>query len=320
MQPRNEMRPYHPALPTIADTEKQAQAPAFLSDHIPTYYNIPLEAGKNDNIRVLSWNVLEKDWANGFSKPRSQGIYGENEADRKLRHQAIANHLTHILVKAGDNIDIIALQEIHVGSEGLGLLDEIMQRLPKNYKPVITRINDELKVVDFNGCITFYNEESIKPGESMEAMGDLLYHQHLCGSIAYFNHLETGKRINLLNLHARFSQNPGTHEKRIIKFLELKDKDDVTVVVGDFNCTIAPVHTERTNITTSVASTDFRYEKHIPVDERLSQGAHAIDGAFYATSKSFTCRQAETRHVTMNNEGELSFNLDSDPPHLAKMK
>ncbi|HEU5280808.1 MAG TPA: endonuclease/exonuclease/phosphatase family protein [Gammaproteobacteria bacterium] len=307
------MRRYHPALPTIAEAAEKpetsgesflpAPPPApFLSDHVPIYSAIPLEAGKNDRLFVLSWNVLEADFANGFSAPGRQGVYGENDAAKKDRHQHMANRLSSVLI--GGMTDIVALQEITLAKNGL--LDEIMkyESTHENYKPLTTRVNGEQAIVNAGNCIILYNHKTIIP---LEPAGGTQP-----GCVIDFIHVSTGKKVKLLNAHLPYSENPAANEAVVKTFLTSKQKHEVAVVVGDFNCTVAPIHTDRINITTSVASTDFRYEKHIPIKERLPQGAYAIDGAFYSTSNSFICRQAKIIHTVITNMKEDGVYSDTD--------
>jgi hypothetical protein len=217
------MRRYHPALPTIAEAAEKpetsgesflpAPPPApFLSDHVPIYSAIPLEAGKNDRLFVLSWNVLEADFANGFSAPGRQGVYGENDAAKKDRHQHMANRLSSVLI--GGMTDIVALQEITLAKNGL--LDEIMkyESTHENYKPLTTRVNGEQAIVNAGNCIILYNHKTIIP---LEPAGGTQP-----GCVIDFIHVSTGKKVKLLNAHLPYSENPAANEAVVKTFLPPK--------------------------------------------------------------------------------------------------
>lgn len=299
MHARTDIRRYHPALPTVDEANASAILP-FLSDHVPIVCQIPLGV-KNQTITMLSWNVLEDDVFNGFSKPGAAGArWGESDQQREDRHLIIAQRLKLFLDH--HDVDFITLQEIKAAKGSL--FESIMTYLPKKYRPgmMFTVDNGIPKegIANFHGCITLYNTETIlkKPGLST---ADLFNHEELHGCVTHFNHGETLKEIKLLNVHTPFSENPKAHETHIKHFLTEKNRDTLAIVVGDFNCTVAPTYSTRKNITTSVASTNFRYEPNDPIATRLPQSAYAIDGAFYSTSGSLTCHQAEIKHVNMDD-------------------
>lgn len=293
------MRRYHPFLPTVAEAARTADNThtPYLSDHVPCYIEIPLSDNSDKTVRVATLNVMENDAANGFSEPGSIGArWGEDESEAAARYERIALALKNFLEK--NTVDCIALQEI-VDSVSPCLLSKIREIIPSQYQPAMTTRNGEEMVVDFQGCVTLYNTETMAPSERMKNAGNQLNEGNLGGCIGYFHHRETGIDVNLLNVHAGFSENPEGHETHITNFLTNKEKNSVAIVVGDFNCTVAPLDTNRRNITTSAATTNFRYSGE-PVESRLPQGGYAIDGAFFSSAGSHTCRQAEIQHICLD--------------------
>jgi len=101
--------------------------------------------------------------------------------------------------------------------------------------------------------------------------------------------LKDGPAIDVLNIHARFANHPRQHEIRIKNFL--KQSNNHAIIVGDFNCCLAPLDTQPSNIITSIACSTMREGKF--------QGAHAIDGAFYSETRNGVkaYRQAWIEHL-----------------------
>jgi hypothetical protein len=94
-------------------------------------------------------------------------------------------------------------------------------------------------------------------------------------------------KINIANIHADFNHHPVSHENNVKTFLNGDEDSSVSVVIGDFNCNIAPVVAKKKNITTSVVPEMFR---------NGAQGACAIDGCFYSLNYSGN-KQAEIHHL-----------------------
>lgn len=273
-------QPYHPDLPSIAQARENYSS--VRSDHVPILAAVPLK-GSRETINIVSWNVLEADAASGFSVGTNKS-YGESPLQEAARHGRIAESLKLFAEK--NNPAFITLQEISAAADDNALLPRIQAALGERY--AVVTINGK-EVVDEMGNITFYDKTRFTPiiptKEAKLTKRDFT-HSALEGNITTYQQIHGGRRVRLLNAHTGFQMLPGTHEREINSFL-VADAEATSVVVGDFNCNFAPLHTKPQNITTSATPACFR--------GGVFQGAYAIDGCFYSSSSGN--RQAEIRHL-----------------------
>lgn len=276
---------YHPALPTIAEAKADYQQ--VTSDHVPYLVSIPLDkqplqSGQAQEIKIVSWNVLQSDAYNGFAPVGNRGTYGETKEEENARHERIATSIAKF--SQVYEPQFITLQEISATSTDT-LYKMIKDKLGDHYDFV--KCHDE--IVDLNGCITLYNKKQFEVSKSPEfnqmkgfkysALGGIKTNFSMIGNPEF--------KINIANIHADFNHHPVSHENNVKTFLNGDEDSAVSVVIGDFNCNIAPVVAKKKNITTSVAPEMFR---------NGMQGACAIDGCFYSLNHSGN-KQAEIHHL-----------------------
>ena len=285
-QPPNTIfKSYHPTLPSIEEAKNSYDL--VTSDHVPFLMN----AGE---IKVISWNVLESDAANGFA-PLGQSSYGESKPERQNRYVRIAEGL----LKFANNHspDLICLQEI-AGPENEDdiscLFSVIQYRLPQ-YSVILNKG----KVVDAFGNITFYNSKTLEPTpDCIKWKFKQFKYSSLEGCITeYIKKDNTKLKVRIANVHAPFKTVPVEHEAAIREFLQ-QETNCLPIIVGDFNCSIAPLNDVPRNIVTSATVSTFR-------DNRM-QGACAIDGGFYSRNDGF--HQADIQQLDWNSGKIYSTN------------
>lgn len=326
------MQSYVDGLPSVIDAH--ADYTTVTSDHLPILATVPLKGVKDlKAVKILSWNVLEKDGGNGFSKngfqtyfapeqnPELQAgldklaqlreeardlleTFGENAPElnnlKKVsrsqedvieaeRHRRIANALAKAV--AENQPDFITLQEISFSNQKDSLYQEIVQKVIHPYVPVR---DSENNVVAQNDAITFYN--TLKFRAVVNSDDQFKTNFDILGNVTKFTVLQnTEVEIRLANLHHTFKEVITQHEDNIRMLLSAKDqytprrddtKETLSIVVGDFNGTVAPIHRKKQNITTSVSASCFRKDEPNVAkairDGLEAQGAWAIDGCFYA--------------------------------------
>lgn len=308
---------YHPALPSTQGAKTNYEM--ITSDHIPLLASIPCpdnEAGIQE-IKIITWNVLENDGGNGFSEPNSVRMrYGESDEQRSDRHSRIAYSLAQFVKNY--HPDFITLQEIEISDQKnpYSLFNIIKKQLGKSYgcvkvirKGIEERKNSEgifeeheieyTEFVDSQGCVTLYNKNLFKTSlpPTIKQKKDLI-HAEMNGSITKFTSvIDPNFEVKISNAHHNFNEKITVHEKHIEDFLHNQDtnklpsdKSKITVngVFGDFNGSIASVDAEEENITTSVAPPGFRKDG--------LQGAWGIDGGFYSVNGG-VCKQAVTQQL-----------------------
>jgi len=314
---------FHPNLATVEEARQDYNQ--VRSDHDPIGAFVAIKKDSLAAVNVFSWNVMESDSANGYSQPGSPGAtYGETETQTQERYERIVRTIVNHIQSKGP--DLICLQEIsslapRSGPWLFSMLIKALEGTP--YQPVMR----DNQVVDDGGNITFYNNETLKVDEAVNfTKEDRQALNVLNGSISTFQHKKTGVRIHVENAHANFSLMPTQHEQAIKAFMSKHDQD-CSIVVGDFNCTVAPYSEIPSNIVTSVATTNFRYEdpKTHPLDSRLPQGAFAIDGCFYSPAGTSTIQQSsvlcidpESGDVRAQPE-PVNFDSDNFPLQLKEM-
>jgi|GEM_PF-6489412 len=292
--------PYHPGLPSIQMAQDNYNN--FCSDHVPIMVEVPHFGSR---LRVISWNVMEGDSYNGVA-PLGQTSYGENEAARNARYERIADAIALMLLK--QQPDFFTLQEIRAylpGVDGMltilpdGLWAAIAKRLEgSSYAAAEYKGSIIDTAGNTTGNITLYNRSKfvseIIPQEGQQLIASLPQQQNLGAHALDFiprNAEQTTTKVRICNVHADYNDQPMGHEKQVREFLVAGDAEDTSVVVGDFNCMFAPLHTEPRIIATSAVPNFFR--------DGTMQGACAIDGAFYKSKTDPIC-QAESIHIDVN--------------------
>ncbi len=281
--PLNAYQAYHPSLPSLANAQGNGYE-NVRSDHVPILTSIPMPSGAP--LKIVSWNVLEGDAFNGMS-PLGRSEYGETEAQRNARYDRIATGIANFVRE--NNPAFITLQEIQATNDPI-LFAKICAALGPDYSTVMYN----KQPVDNFGCVTFYNNKQCKPtGVDKAKSAKAFNHAELGGSITEFKVLGINHKVSIANVHASFDADPTHHESEVTKFLSGTDEKSTRIVIGDFNCNIAPIDTTPQNITTSATPNRFR--------QSLLQGACAIDGCFYASradKKQVTvCHQATLTHL-----------------------
>lgn len=307
-------RRYHPDLPSL--TEAQDDYTSVTSDHVPFLATIPLPENKlgdfkeKKSIKIVSWNVLQEDTANGLAPlnnpkglDKPDGSYGETEEEKEARHDRIANSLGKFVHK--NQPQFVTLQEISADSKGKKLYEKIQAALGEKYQAVIHNGD----VIDGHTCITFYDKTQFAPIIAPKMKYVSFKDDTFAGNKIDFQSLGGDKlTVKVMNTHADFNRHPEVRENHIKEFLEsATDSNTVPIVVGDFNCNIAPLDTQPQNITTSATVHTYRNGK--------LQGAAAIDGCFYSSSDlegNRTCNQATTEHL--NFESGLVYKSSDLPP------
>jgi hypothetical protein len=294
---------YHPDLPSIESAHTDYDQ--VRSDHVPILAEVPLrvdldgaasslDAAETPSVKLVSWNVLENDSGNGYAA-LGEKDYGETDAQRKDRHARIAANIR--LFAEEHAPEFIVLQEINSTSQ-LPLLPEVLRELGDDY----SCLEFDKQAVDCYGCITLYNNKKVTPevrADDIRGFEDT----QLGGNVGLFQLIEHNNQIiKVSNVHVAFNKHPELHEKRIKAALECEDDIGVSVVLGDFNCSVAPLDTDARNITTSVAPSFFE-GSHV-------QGAYAIDGCFYrhasvgadaGAETQRDCHQATINHLNPEN-------------------
>lgn len=288
-------RPYHKALSSIEEAKKDYTK--VTSDHVPFLTKIPLELpigiqtekGKErlTEIIIVSWNVLQDDDASGFAA--SGRSYSENATQRDDRHSLIANGQGQF--NQNYHPQFFTFQEIDINKCG-ELYRKIKQQLgDSHYDCVYVKGNG----VDIQSCVTIYNKILFNPviGNKIENIDQLECHA-LGGNTIEFAPLGNDNlRIKITNVHAGVNALPLEHENNIEENLNIDDKKTLSIVIGDFNCTVAPLEPTPQNITTSLIPPTFM--------ENQIQGGNAIDGAFYSyysiTERRVVYKQAKIQHL-----------------------
>lgn len=314
-----DFKPYHDMLPSIAGAHQNISE--LTSDHVPILATIPWpENKKMESFDILSWNMLGENKSSGFMKPGTMGgTHEETPAQTIARRDKNADILVEFLIN--HNSQFITLQECD--KELAGLIQRKLEEKAasinkgnKNFNYQSIKINNQ--IVDKGGVVTFYNANAFKPDiKSTAKIGDL-YSDQYQGLVTEFTHNDSGKKVKLANVQAPYSAVSTVHEKNIDTFLKDKKEGTKAVMVGDFNCHIAPLPTrtkDPKNIVTSATPAFFR--------NHTRQGACAIDGCFHSdnSEKGVTrSRQTKIQHLnpktkTVYKEGDLpAVDLKSVPP------
>jgi len=284
------MQSYLPhVLPTIE--EAHAHHERITADHAAILATIPCPENKAklQQIEIVSWNVLENDGGNGFAK-NGEHMYGENTPQNKSRHTGIVNTL--VKFNKNNNPDFITLQEIYVKGDAHSLCSLVGRALAPEYE--VAR-DAKGSIIDYPDCITFYRTNKFKPITEMGA--DHKYGDALANITKFTAIGDDDFEIRLANCHHSFYQNTLIHQKNIERFLDGEGKatpsvnaakTTLSIIVGDFNGTIAQLNKPKRNITTSVAPAKFAMDRKDPdtlkaVSEGLqAQKGWAIDGCFYS--------------------------------------
>lgn len=293
MQITTEYQPYHPSLRSLQQAQNDYSQ--ILSDHVPYLATIPLaENAELPEVKVVSWNVMHRDIVNGYGNPNATRIeeitFGETPEQTEARHNLIADALVKFIQI--NQPHFITLQEITADNIDRQLYDIIQKKFKESgltYQPVI--VSDD--IVQGGGNITLYDPTQFEPviPEKVKTAKKLRNFE-LNASKIQFKSLKDKEelKVTITNSHPLFNAHPKEHENRIKKVLSDNDENSLSIVVGDFNCSVAPLDTtKKQNITTSAAPAFFRNGK--------LQGGDAIDGGFYAYKSKEIFHQATIQHL-----------------------
>lgn len=292
------MKSYHQELPSteLANNEGRKNV---RSDHVPILTITP------EGFKILSWNVMQSSKAGcGFAPEDNVDANWDEieEIDKavesteygKSRHKKIIDSLLSFVKNEEIAPDFIALQEISFDIPTL--LKNIPNELAE-YGYTCVKIGEEIaNGWGYGQGIILYKHEKFELKIDNEQGTNQFTHKGLLSGVkATFKQLsnqndDQSEEFTLLSIHAAFRFMPNEHEVAIKKFAQEATKKGAAVIVGDFNCTIAPPNSELRNITTSVSAP--RVHPH------NIQGAYSIDGAIYLTSIDF--QQLEIFHLNSN--------------------
>ncbi|MBA2653290.1 MAG: hypothetical protein H0U73_13655 [Tatlockia sp.] len=193
---------YHPVLPSLDNAEINYKA--VTSDHVPilTYIN---------GTRIISWNVLENDYGNGFGLLKHEGkIYGETIEQREDRHIRIAESIASFIRETGP-IHFIALQEITERFDddllNTSLLYHILKRLPQGWELPLESIG---KVGDQSGVITLFNSNFYE----LPKEGYTKSYPDLAGNLTKFKKKGKDDYVEILNVHSDYNLIPLIMKKK----------------------------------------------------------------------------------------------------------
>lgn len=273
---------YHPMLPTIE--EASISYDSVTSDHVPILTTVPFPeniTGALKEIKLISWNVLADDGFNGFA-PLGRQKYGETPKQSAARHDLIAASLK--LFVDQNKPQIIALQEITARHS---LTRKIQDELGDDWE-IISAINEHSD--ECEGILLFNKNYFTNASDTVT------FNKTFGGPQAKLKCRDSHELITIQSVHADYSDVSRLHEQKIKKFLDTHKKEK-PIIIGDFNCTIAPLHTIVHTITTNVATSFVRDNKN--------QGACAIDGCFYIHNDDY--KQAHIVHL--NPETGKAYDL-----------
>jgi exonuclease III len=260
------MRRYHPVLPAAGEAATDADYTDVTSDHVPVLAKFE-DFYHNHNRTVLSWNV---------------GVHNEIPEKRANRHQRIANSLAYFVENFEP--DFITLQEVSIDTPN-GIFDIIKPLLEKHgYQCLASGTNSDTLTKHAN--VTFHRKDKFSHITTKNIPSPF------AAIDSTFTNIATNRKIRIANANSRFNHMPFAHEENIENYLSQTDAETTSIVVGSFNCHIAPVGDKPSNITTSVTP--------ISLQDSKCQGAAATDGCFYATGgykHLMTHHQAEITHL-----------------------
>ncbi len=227
----------------------------------------------------------------------------------------LSKHSSELNSKALANI---TLRQSHDSMDNKEiLLEKILTKLPKNYAVVKIKNIENEEVLVNGGNVILYNKEKYKLDE--EKMKDVKTLKKSKFSIAlssYFINNETQEKVKIVNVHASYSNAHEDVEEGIAE--HLSEKDVTCIAAGDFNFTVAPAHDDPQNTVTCVSNTSFKYQgdEKTKEEDKLQQGASAIDGVFYSSSGSTEGKQANIEHIDNKTNEVIDkndlFPLDTD--------
>lgn len=249
-----EDKPFHPLLPTPQQAHENSDQ--IYSDHLPILTVLPLYP--QNELHVVSWNVFDENQAYGFKLP-NVGDTIETLPDSKKRHDKIIQTLIRFFDHANNNAvhaDVVVLQEVS---------NALIARLESSGDQLPFRM-----VKSDSGKLTLYSPEKLKLiGEPVDDLrSGMLTTRFSCD----------GQTFSITNAHLGHQDLPVDTEDQVIKVLKNKNNGDVNhLVLGDFNCRIAPTDRESRLIMTGVCPASFRRDDN---GREIGQGIDWTDGAF----------------------------------------
>ena len=223
---------------------EHAKNNSITSDHVPILTTIQ---ENNVNLTVVSWNVLKEKIYSGYA-PTGESDPIETLDEKNARYDRIVKVLKKIM-SGNSGIDFIALQEMSnfeqvKNNQLIQKINNMLDQDYSNYKMTKTTNED---------CVVIYNFQKFEQNtENLQKLRDR------SSNIYLFKYKNNEKNIYFYNAHMEFKKNPVNHEKEIKTFLNQVEKKNIAIVAGDFNCSTGPLHSKKSNITTSIAATALR--------------------------------------------------------------
>lgn len=251
-----DMQSYRPVLLTSAEARQNYGK--VTSAQLPCLITVPADE-QYESIRILSWNIMEKDVFSGFAVADKQDILQETPAAQTARYMRLSFALQDAINK--NRPHFIALQGVTHRKDGFSLAQCICDNLGDDW--AISEINGVML-----GTVTLFNKTLFKPEKKA------FYHYETKGHVAFFT---SAKPVNsnsfmIFNVYPD-EQNPNELFKKIHEVIKLH-KVHKRIVVGDFNTHLPPVCTKKQNIITGTVCA-FDAQKN------QFQGATASVGALY---------------------------------------
>lgn len=249
----------HPLFPTAAEA---AENPKLVcSDHLPILVKMPLQQGSSLNI--ISLNVLGPGVsASGFHA--QDGWEFPEEA--KLRYKRLVTGI----VKGINNhqVDVVALQEAHPF-----LIPILKKSLGQDW---------EIIVDEWTGIITCFNKNKYHLKESSLNKMERIRSLTLCNRT-------NNELVEVHNVWGNYDAFPD-HAENVYKSI-LTNGECNSIIVGDTNSRIAPIHNNPMNITTGVVPIGIN---ELNGAEENVQITDYPDGGFCYDIKNKSIHQLET--------------------------
>lgn len=248
-----EDKPFHPLLPTPQQAHEHSDQ--IYSDHLPILTVLPLYP--QNELNVVSWNVLDENQAYGFKLPNVRDTV-ETLPDSKTRHDKIIQTLIRFFDSENNNAvhaDVVVLQEAS---------NDLIARLERMESVPFSMVKSE------SGKLTLYNPKQLK------LIGDPV--DDLRSGMLTTRFSYDGLTFSITNVHLGHQDLPVETEDQVINVLKNKNNGDVNhLVLGDFNCRIAPTDRESRSIMTGVCPASFRRDDN---GREIGQGIDWTDGAY----------------------------------------
>lgn len=274
----------HPLFPTL--TEAQQNPELFNSDHLAIITVLPIDDKRENDIRMLSYNVTGAGAENNIVKTP------EKEKIATARYQQIAHGLK--LSAYNLQLDVIVLQEVTVDLMVTALknnFDDSWGILPGDAE--IAKQKPQQLTLYRKSCLELY---SLKDWDARKKTLS-----------AIFKVLNISMFLEVHNVWTEYNILPVETEKYYLKLLidrkvlGYAHVDVVSVVLGDTNSRVAPVNDNSfKNLTTGIIPSLFNQHYHLPPEVQVPDHP---DGGFYMHSSQNFLRQmhSQTVDITTGN-------------------